>query len=170
MEQKKALRIGKLNIVDIVAIILVLLVAVYGAYRLLGQDDAPAATYPVTYVVLATFGDAFVVRAEDVPKELYENCAAHVPTTLMAKGALLDGQIVAVEATPYMVLGPDGQWAEDPDHVNLYLTCKANVPQESVVTTKIGEQEVRLGKRDYILKSEYIEFQGATVVEVNWGE
>ena len=93
-----------------------------------------------------------------------------VPTTLMAKGALLDGQIVAVEATPYMVLGPDGQWAEDPDHVNLYLTCKANVPQESVVTTKIGEQEVRLGKRDYILKSEYIEFQGATVVEVNWGE
>ena len=54
--------------------------------------------------------------------------------------------------------------------MNLYLTCKANVPQESVVTTKIGEQEVRLGKRDYILKSEYIEFQGATVVEVNWGE
>ena len=48
MEQKKALRIGKLNIVDIVAIILILLVAVYGAYRLLGQDDAPAATYPVT--------------------------------------------------------------------------------------------------------------------------
>ncbi len=160
MEQKKALRIGKLNIVDIAAIILILLVVVYGAYRLLGQDNAPAATYPVTYVV----------RAEDVPKELYENCAAHVPTTLMAKGALLDGQIVAVEATPYMVLGPDGQWAEDPDHVNLYLTCKANVPQESVVTTKIGEQEVRLGKRDYILKSEYIEFQGATVVEVNWGE
>ena len=163
MEQKKALRIGKLNIVDIAAIILVLLVAVYGAYRLLGQDEN-------TRFILATFGDAFVVRAEDVPKELYENCAAHVPTTLMAKGALLDGQIVAVEATPYMVLGPDGQWAEDPDHVNLYLTCKANVPQESVVTTKIGEQEVRLGKRDYILKSEYIEFQGATVVEVNWGE
>ena len=65
MEQKKALRIGKLNIVDIVAIILVLLVAVYGAYRLLGQVDAPAATYPVTYVV----------RAEDVPKELYESMA-----------------------------------------------------------------------------------------------
>lgn len=160
MEQKKPLRIGKLNIVDAAAIILILLVAVYGAYRLVNRGEAVIRTYPVTYVV----------RAENVPTELYETCAAHVPTTLMAKGALLDGQIVGVEATPFLVLGPDGQWVEDPDHVNLYLTCKANVPDEGVITTKIGEQEVRLGKRDYILKSEYIEFQNATVVDVTWGE
>lgn len=160
MEQKKALRIGKLNIVDLTAIVLLALVVLYGAYRLMNRGESVIHTYPVTYVV----------RAEGVPTELYDTCAAHVPTTLMAKGALLDGQIVAVDKTPFLVLGPDGQWAEDPDHVNLYLTCKANVPDEGVVTTKIGEQEVRLGKRDYILKSEYIEFQNATVVDVTWGE
>ena len=35
MEQKKAFRIGKFNIVDIIAVVLILAVAVYAAARLL---------------------------------------------------------------------------------------------------------------------------------------
>jgi len=36
------------------------------------------------------------------------------------------------------------------------------------MTTKVGDQEVRIGKTDYILKSEFIEFQGGTIVDVQW--
>ena len=112
----------------------------------------------------------YVVRAEGVPVELYENCLEHLPSPLMASGALVGGQIESVEKKPYYVLGPDGQWVEDPDHVNLYLTATTEVNGGPVMTTKIGDQEVRIGKKDYILKSEYVEFQGGTVVDVQWGE
>ncbi len=160
MEQKKTFRIGKLNIVDMIAIILLLAVAAYAVFRLSGKDDTSVVTIPITYVV----------RVEGVPEATYDACQEHLPSTLMAKGALLNGQIESVEKAPFLVLSPDGEWVEDPEHVTLYFTCKANVVRGSVLTNKVGEQEIRIGKPDYILKSEYIEFQNTIVVDVEWGE
>ena len=48
MEEKKAFRIGKLNIVDLVAIVLIVAVVAFGAYKLLRQDGAPPATIAAT--------------------------------------------------------------------------------------------------------------------------
>jgi len=59
---------------------------------------------------------------------------------------------------------------EDPYHVNLYFTASIDVPDAAVQTTKVGDQEVRVGKTDYVLKSEYIEFSDITIVDVQWGE
>ena len=157
MEQKKAFRIGKLNIIDIIAVALILAVALYAAARILkrgGPIEVP--TMEITYVV----------RVQNVATELYETSKANLPSPLMASGARLNGRIESVEMTPYLVLGPDGEWYEDPDHVNLYFTCTATVPQEEVMTTKVGEQEVRIGKTDYIMKSETVEFQNGTVIDV----
>lgn len=112
----------------------------------------------------------YTVKVEGVPSELYETCQAHLPSPLMASGALVGGQIESVEKTPYYVLGPDGEWVEDPEHVTLYFTATTETPSDEVMTTKVGDQEVRIGKKDYILKSEYIEFQGGTIVDVRWGE
>ena len=112
----------------------------------------------------------YVVRAEGVPVELYENCREHLPSPLMASGALVGGQIESVEMKPYYVLGPDGQWVEDPDHVTLYFTATTETPAGEVMTTQVGDQEVRIGKTDYILKSEYIEILGGTIVDVTWEE
>ena len=64
----------------------------------------------------------------------------------------------------------DGKWVEAPEHVTLLFTATTQTPSGAVMTTKIGEQEVRIGKKDYILKSEYIEFKDGTVVDVQWGE
>ena len=68
------------------------------------------------------------------------------------------------------MLGPDGQWIEDPEHVTLYFTATTQTAAGDVMTTKVGDQEVRIGKTDYILKSEYIEFSGGTIVDVQWEE
>ena len=187
MEQKAKL-IGKFNIVDIIAVVLILAVVVFAGYKLLGRDDTVTAEREMTKVT-------YTVRVEGVAAELYDNCRTHMPSPLMASGALVGGEIVSVEKTPYYVLGPDGQWVEDPDHVNLYLTATTEVnggpvmttkvgpnhvtllftaetetPTAEVMTTKVGEQEVRIGKTDYILKSEYIEFSNCTIVDVVWGE
>ena len=120
-----------------------------------GEEGGQAAMTKVTYVV----------KAEGVPVELYESCQAHLPSPLMASGELVGGQIESVEKEPYYVLGPDGQWVEDPEHVTLYFTATTETPTGEVMTTKVGDQEVRIGKKDYILKSEYIEINGGTVIK-----
>ena len=108
------------------------------------------------------------VQVEGVPASLYETCQAHLPSPLMASGELVGGQIESVEQKPYYVLGPDGEWIQDPEHVTLLFTATTETPTSAVMTTKVGEQEVRIGKTDYILKSEYIEFSGGTIVDVTW--
>ena len=162
MEQK-AKRVGKFNIIDIIAVLLILSVVVFAGYKLMNRGGGSAGEVEKVKVT-------YVVRVENVAKELYDTCQAHLPSPLMASGSLVGGEIVSVEKTPCYVLGPDGQWVEDPDHVNLYLTATTEVAGGAVMTTKVGDQEVRIGKKDYILKSEYVEFQGGTVVDVQWGE
>ena len=142
--------------------ILIVAVVAFGAWKLLGSSGGTAAEdggmVKVTYVV----------KCEGVPTELYETCQAHLPSPLMASGALVGGQIERVEMEPYYVLGPDGQWIEDPEHVTLLFTATTETPAGEVMTTKVGDQEVRIGKTDYILKSEYIEFSDGTIVDVQW--
>ena len=121
MEQK-AKRVGKFNIIDIIAVILIVAVVAFGAWKLLGSSGGTAAEdggmVKVTYVV----------KCEGVPTELYETCQAHLPSPLMASGALVGGQIESVEMEPYYVLGPDGQWIEDPEHVTLLFTATTETP------------------------------------------
>ena len=159
---RNAKRIGKFNIIDIIAVLLLLAVLAAAAWKLLNRagvaDAGEETAVQVTYVV----------KCEGVPAELYETCQAHLPSPLMASGALVGGQIESVEKEPYYVLGPDGQWIEDPEHVTLLFTASTQTPAGEVMTTKVGDQEVRIGKTDYILKSEYIEFSDGTIVDVRW--
>ncbi len=158
MEQKAT---HKFNIVDVIVVVLIVAIVAFAAYKVLGSRNGGAqATTKVTYVV----------KAEGVPTEVYEASKAHLPSPLMASGALVGGQIESVEKAPYYVLGPDGNWVEDPEHVTLYFTATTDTPTETVMTTKVGDQEVRIGKTDYILKSEYIEIKGGTIIDVTWGE
>ena len=112
----------------------------------------------------------YQVKVEGVAPELYENCQAHLPSPLMASGALVGGQIEAVEKETYQVLDANGNWVTDPDHVTLIFTVTTTTPTAEVMTTKVGDQEVRIGKTDYILKSEYIEFSDGTITNVIWGD
>ena len=162
MEQK-AKRVGKWNIVDIIAVILIVAVVAFAAWKLLGPDDSIGAEREMTKVT-------YVVKVEGVPAELYENCVAHLPSPLMASGALVGGEIVAVEQEPYYVLSANGDWILDETHTTLLFTAVTETPTADVMTTKVGDQEVRIGKTDYILKSEFMEFADGTIVDVQWGE
>ena len=110
------------------------------------------------------------VIAVGVDKALYENCQEHLPSRLMASGKLLNGEIQSVRQETYYALDENGNWVADPYHVNLYFTAVIEVPDIEVQTTKVGDQEVRIGKTDYVLKSEYIEFSNVTIVDVQWSE
>ena len=129
MEQKKSFKIGKFNIIDIIAVALILAVVLYGAVRVLNRGGT---------IEVPTMEITYVVRVQNVAAELYENSKENLPSPLMASGARLNGRIESVEATPWLELGPDGEWHEDPDHVNLYFTCTATVPREAVGTKVTG--------------------------------
>ena len=159
MEQK-AKRVGKFNIIDILAVILIVAVVVFAGIKLMSRDGENVLV-PMTKVT-------YTVKAEGVPAELYENCQNHLPSPLMAAGKLVGGQIETVEKEPFMVLAPNGQWVEDPERVTLLFTATTETPSGEVMTTKVGEQEVRVGKTDYILKSEFIELSDVTIVDVTW--
>ena len=160
MEQK-AKRVGKFNIIDIIAVVLIVAVGLYVGMKMMNRGGGEVVQTAMTKVT-------YVVKAEGVPAEIYENSLEHLPSPLMASGALVGGQIESVEKEPYYVLGADGQWVEDPAHVTLLFTATTQTPTGEVMTTKVGDQEVRIGKTDYILKSEYIEIQGGTIVDVTW--
>ena len=90
MEQK-AKRIGKLNIIDLIAIVLIVAVLALAAWKFIGKNgDSINYERPQTKVT-------YQVKVEGVAPELYENCQAHLPSPLMASGALVGGQIEAVE-------------------------------------------------------------------------
>ena len=86
----------------------------------------------------------------------------------MASGKLLDGEIVSVEQGPYYVLGSDGEWSPDPQHVNLYFTVRHHTTAGDVLLSKVDEQEIRIGRKDYTLKTEYIEFHNAILLDIDW--
>ena len=151
MEQK-AKRIGKLNIIDLLAILLIAAVLVLAAWKFIGRNgDSIDYERPQTKVT-------YQVKVEGVAPEL----------PLMASGALVGGQIEAVEKQDHQVLDANGNWVTDPDHVTLIFTVTTTTPTAEVMTTKVGDQEVRIGKTDYILKSEYIEFSDGTITNVTW--
>jgi len=160
MEQKK----WKFNVIDVIAVVLIVAMAAFVGYKLLGNRGGTESG-EVAMVDLH-----YTVKCEGVDRELYDSCKAHLPSQLMASGELYNGQINDVTMEPYYVLDANGEWVEDRDHVNLIFTVDASIPKTAVRTNEIAKQEVRIGKADYILKSEYIEFKEAIIIDVEWSE
>ena len=154
----------KFNIIDVIAVVLILAVLAFVVYKLANRGSGEVGGEPQTITV------NYTVKCEGVDKSLYENCKKHLPSQLMASGELYDGQVNSVSEEDYYVLDAAGNWVKDPDHVSLYFQVEANIPKQDVMTTEIGKQEVRVGKSDYILKSEYIEFQDCVITDVEWSE
>ena len=99
--ENKAKRIGKFNIVDLIAVLLIVAVAVFAGMKLLSRGGTESGETAMTRVT-------YTVKAEGVPAELYETCKAHLPSPLMASGELVGGQIESVEKAPYYVWGRMG--------------------------------------------------------------
>lgn len=156
MEQKAK---RKFNVIDIIVVVLIIAALAFVGYKFSHRGSGGGNTVHIDYTV----------RCENVPKQVYENAQKHLPSQLMASGTLFDGHIKAVKESPYYVLSGDGKWTEDPEHVTLTFDVDCNVANTgAAMTTKVGDQEVRVGKSDYILKSEYIELDNCTITSVTW--
>lgn len=65
--EEKAKRVGRFNIVDIIAVILIVAVVAFVGWKLLSRGSVEAGETAMTNVT-------YTVKVEGVPAELYETC------------------------------------------------------------------------------------------------
>ncbi len=160
---------GKLNIIDLLVIVVVIAALAFAALRLRGGSDPMASTTKLTYTATVS----------GVDNELYVETLRHLDANggkdqLMADGALVDGYIVGVTAAPHVNFsaaanGETVRSEEDPANGgrwDLTFTIEANVVNPT--TNKVGTQEVRVGKT-HIVKTANIEFPYATIMTCQQG-
>ncbi len=131
---------GKLNLIDLLVIVLILAVIFVAVWKLGGSKAAEAATsekHTLEYTVLF----------EDVPAAVCDFAATQEGAQLTNSGKLLDAHIVSVTDVP----GEDG-------HFTLYVTVSADATYSGYVY-KVGSQEVRVGY-EYIVKTSEFEMTG----------
>ena len=169
MIDEKGRLFGKINIVDLIVILVIVIAAVVVGMKFLGGSGNgnsainPNKT-PVRYTVLV----------EGVEPEVYENIQKYIPGQLMASGEMLDGHVVAVEAVEgrthtATVDTADGtlEIPVNSGKLDLIFTIECNVVNS--ITTEIGTQEVRVGKT-HTVKTDKFELINGIILDCDWGE
>lgn len=170
MMDEKGRLFGKINIVDLLVIVVIVIAAVFVGMKFLGNRDsgtgAGASRTRVVYTVLV----------ESVQPEVYENIKARVDAgdaRLMASGELLDGNVTGVTAAAHqesvVIDGAEGAVVLPAEEGLLDLTFTIECNVSNPITTEIGTQEVRIGK-SHIVKTDKFELTGGVVLSCQWGE
>ena len=162
---------GKINIIDLAVILVIVVALIFAAVRLRG-GSAGNPLYASTKI-------RYTAKVGPIDDATYQEVLRHLEANggrdqLMADGALVDGYVVGVEATRHMnyesnsngviKVSPDpeenGRW-------DLTFIIEANVPDPT--TSKVGTQEVRVGKT-HIVKTAHFEFPHCVIQTCLWGE
>ena len=168
MDEKGKL-FGKLNIIDLLAIVIILAALLFAALKLFGSGDAlPSGSTKLTYTVL-------VGAVDESTKESVEALMAETENhdQLMANGELVEGYVTGLTATPHVNYSFDqnGQPVRSEEDFeggrwDLLFTVETQV--DSTVKNEVGTQEVRVGK-GHILKTTHLEFPYGTILSCTWG-
>lgn len=165
MVDDKGKLFGKINVVDLLVILLVVVAAAAVGFKLLisADDGNTDAGQPMTLI--------YTVLVQEVGQDTYDNLLQFVDASagkkdqMMASGDMLEGYVVAVEATPHVHTDAD-TWAGE-DTFDLVFTAEAIVTDQ--LLNKVGTQEVRIGKT-HTLKTVHFEFEKSTILTCEWEE
>ena len=168
MIDEKGRLFGKINIVDLIVILVIVIAAVVVGMKFLGGGNGNSAINPNKTPV------RYTVLVEGVEPEVYENIQKYIPGQLMASGEMLDGHVVAVEAVEgrthtATVDTADGtlEIPVNSGKLDLIFTIECNVVNS--ITTEIGTQEVRVGKT-HTVKTDKFELINGIILDCDWGE
>lgn len=159
MEENKR-RTGKFNIVDIIILVILLAGAAFLGMRFLGGgDEVIGSTTPIEYTVRVYAVDPGVC---DTILAIQEKSGK---SQLMASGNMVDGYVTDIKVEPHMnyEVNSDGlvvssRETGDDARKDMTFTIQANV--SSLVTCKVGTQEVRVGKNNHVVKTAEYELEG----------
>jgi hypothetical protein len=152
---------GKLNLIDLL-VVLVILAVVVGVFWKLAGDEVTEAIAPASEVTLE-----YEVLCTAINNDVCDYAVSHIGGQMMSNGDLIDGYVVDCVVEPYITTSNDADGntvaVVDQARSNLRFTLRATV-SASDLTNSVGSQEVRVGK-SHIVKTEAIEITG-TVTSV----
>lgn len=161
---------GKLNIIDLVVIVLIIAAVAVVGVKLLGGSGGIASTETkLTYTVRVTAQNENIA---DFVAE-YVDSATGKSDQLLAGGGLLNAYVVDfwTEPTSYNVTNTysvevyDQQAAEAAGLIDLCFVIETTV--SNTVINEVGTQEVRVG-RNHIVKTAHMEFDNGVVENCTW--
>ena len=168
MIDEKGRLFGKINIVDLIVILVIVIAAVVVGMKFLGGGNGNSAINPNKTPV------RYTVLVEGVEPEVYENIQKYIPGQLMASGELLDGYVTGV--TPVegrvhtaTVNTADGTLEIPVNEGKLDLIFPIDCNVGNATTTEIGTQEVRVGKI-HTVKTDKFELTNGIILDCSWGE
>lgn len=158
---------GKLNIIDLVVLILVAAVAVVLVIKVTGGGRGLTSGTQLTYTV----------EVQGVKSQVYEEIKDILdegPSQLMASGDLLSGHVVSVTSAPSVkstiIVDTEGEnkgliQNVDEDLLDLVFTIEVTVA--NTVTNEVGTQEIRVGKT-HIVKTTQFELENGVILSCDW--
>lgn len=158
---KKGRIFGKLNIIDLIAILLIVAVLALIGYKLLGSDED-----------LAGSGQSVVytVEVKGVEPEVYDFIQDNLPSQLTASNEMLDAYVTAAEGTLieediYSLEAGSGTSGEqiiraEAGTYDVVFTIEGTVKDN--LSSKLGTQEIRVGK-SHIVKTTLFELEGGVI-------
>lgn len=168
MIDEKGRLFGKINIVDLIVILVIVIAAVVVGMKFLGGGNGNSAINPNKTPV------RYTVLVEGVEPEVYENIQKYIPGQLMASGELLDGYVTGVTPVEGRVHTATVNTADgtleipvNEGKLDLIFTIECNVVNS--ITTEIGTQEVRVGKT-HTVKTDKFELINGIILDCDWGE
>lgn len=157
---------GKLNIIDLLVILVLIAAVVLVGIKLQRRDGA--GNVPRTVLT-------YTVKVPSVEPQVYEEIQKWVGDgqpgdQLMANGAMVDAYVTAVEAIPHVNYGVDDQGqaivsVEQDGRLDVTFTIRATIINP--VTSEVGTQEVRVGKI-HIVKTTHFELINGTILTCDW--
>ena len=139
---EKSRLFGKINLIDLLVIVLVIAIIAAVGWKLVGKKAAASVsdnTHEMTFTVLF----------EDQPAEVAQFAETQIGKQLVNNAKLVSAEVTGCEAASSIrTLG----------HVDLSVTIKATAAFSGNVWT-VGSQEVRVGY-EYILKTSEFELTG----------
>ncbi|MGI5971153.1 MAG: DUF4330 domain-containing protein [Oscillospiraceae bacterium] len=148
----------KFNIIDVIVIAVILLALVFAAYKLIERRNDPSTKYvDITYTV----------RCPNVDKTAWESISDfEVPAQLVSGDYYVDNAYVtdcrAEEAADEVEFFYDNDGNVRSRYmgnkVNVIFTIKAKVLDTAVL--QVSSQEIRIGRANYYVKTQYYELSG----------
>ncbi|MEG2118884.1 MAG: DUF4330 domain-containing protein [Pseudoflavonifractor sp.] len=156
---------GKLNVIDLIVIALILVAVLVVAVKFLGRGNGLPGGSSGTQIIYTT-------TVPRVPTGVYEAITEEVKlggehAQLMAKGEMLAGCFVTeISAVPHLEPEADAAGtlvaSPEPDMLDVTFTIEATI--QNPTTQQVGTQEVRIGKRDHIIKTKTFELTNGVIM------
>lgn len=149
---------GKINLIDLIVILVLVFIVAAVGWKLAGNRIASAVENlggvpTVRYEVLCT----------NVDPDTCDYAVAHIGEQLMSNGDMVDAHITdcVIEPNYTTCLDNNGNalQVENPAAYNLRFTIEANVPKTNNAYA-VGSQEIRVGKA-HIVKTVLLEINGS---------